>query len=151
MEAGSLRRYRFRTLPLSPPIPKSLPFHSLPPTFSPFFLNFRVSSSSSSSSSNSSVTNFKPNYRGPKPKRDWVADWVTQNDDAVRTLPIYVGAVSLLAVLLNRALSGIAPVADASRFWIFTFFISKFRVLIILLSQRTSPRLSSSLIYSFFI
>ncbi|KAF7829406.1 protein COFACTOR ASSEMBLY OF COMPLEX C SUBUNIT B CCB4, chloroplastic [Senna tora] len=107
MEAGSLLRYRFR---ISTPFPKSPPFPSLSPTFSLLFLNLRVSSSSS----NSLITNSKPNYRGPKPKRDWVADWVSQNDDAVRTLPIYVGAVSLLAVLLNRALSGIAPVADAS-------------------------------------
>lgn len=34
----------------------------------------------------------------------------------MRSLPIYVGGVSLLAVLFNRAVSGIAPVADASRF-----------------------------------
>ncbi|KAK9276171.1 hypothetical protein L1049_005702 [Liquidambar formosana] len=53
-------------------------------------------------------------YRGPKPKRDWVADWVSNNDDTVRSLPIYVGGVSLLAVLVNRSVSGIAPVADAS-------------------------------------
>lgn len=43
-----------------------------------------------------------------------MADWVSSNDDLVRTLPIYVGGVSLLAVLFNRTLSGIAPVADAS-------------------------------------
>ncbi|KAB1207942.1 hypothetical protein CJ030_MR7G026891 [Morella rubra] len=67
----------------------------------------RASSSSSSSSSNSG-------YKGPKPRRDWVADWVSNNDDAVRGLPIYVGGASLLAVLLNRTVSGIAPVADAS-------------------------------------
>ncbi|KAH9773567.1 protein COFACTOR ASSEMBLY OF COMPLEX C SUBUNIT B CCB4 [Citrus sinensis] len=36
------------------------------------------------------------------------------NDDAVRSLPIYVGGASLLAVLFNRTVSGIAPVADAS-------------------------------------
>ncbi|KAL5826582.1 hypothetical protein ACOSQ3_018426 [Xanthoceras sorbifolium] len=53
-------------------------------------------------------------YRGPKPTRDWVADWVRNNDDAVRSLPIYVGGASLLAVLFNRTVSGIAPVADAS-------------------------------------
>ncbi|XP_057448380.1 protein COFACTOR ASSEMBLY OF COMPLEX C SUBUNIT B CCB4, chloroplastic isoform X2 [Lotus japonicus] len=52
-------------------------------------------------------------YRGPKPKRDFLADWVSQNDDVVRTLPIYVGSASLFAVLFNRAISGIAPVADA--------------------------------------
>ncbi|CAK9146261.1 unnamed protein product [Ilex paraguariensis] len=53
-------------------------------------------------------------YKGPKPKREWVADWVSRNDDAVRSLPIYVGGASLLAVLVNRSVSGIAPVADAS-------------------------------------
>ncbi|KAJ4972591.1 hypothetical protein NE237_005765 [Protea cynaroides] len=52
-------------------------------------------------------------YRGPKPKRDWVPDWVSRNDDVVRSLPIYVGGLSLFAVLFNRAASGIAPVADA--------------------------------------
>ncbi|XVE84968.1 hypothetical protein DITRI_Ditri17bG0054400 [Diplodiscus trichospermus] len=56
-------------------------------------------------------------YKGPKPSRDWIADWVSKNDDAVRSLPIYVGGASLLAVLFNRAVSGIAPVADASRAW----------------------------------
>ncbi|KAJ4711210.1 protein COFACTOR ASSEMBLY OF COMPLEX C SUBUNIT B CCB4, chloroplastic [Melia azedarach] len=53
-------------------------------------------------------------YRGPKPSKDWVPDWVKNNDDAVRNLPIYVGGASLLAVLFNRSVSGIAPVADAS-------------------------------------
>ncbi|KAF3431355.1 hypothetical protein FNV43_RR26086 [Rhamnella rubrinervis] len=53
-------------------------------------------------------------YRGPKPRRDWVADWVSKNDDFVRSLPIYVGGASLLAVLFNRTVSGVAPVADAS-------------------------------------
>ncbi|KAL5122356.1 Protein COFACTOR ASSEMBLY OF COMPLEX C SUBUNIT B CCB4, chloroplastic [Glycine soja] len=48
-------------------------------------------------------------YRGPTPKRPFLADWVSQNDDLVRTLPIYVGSASLFAVLLNRSLSGIAP------------------------------------------
>ncbi|KAK4263324.1 hypothetical protein QN277_028754 [Acacia crassicarpa] len=104
MEAGSLVSCHF----LAPP-PKSSSFPSLPPTFS---LHFLVSSSSSSS--NSSITNSKPNYRVPKPKRDWIADWVSQNDDTVRTLPIYFGAASLLIVLFNRALYGIAPVSDAS-------------------------------------
>lgn len=54
-------------------------------------------------------------YKGPKPKRDWLGDWVSRNDDAVRSLPIYVGGFSLLAVLFNRTVSGIAPVADAGR------------------------------------
>ncbi|PON53744.1 Cofactor assembly of complex C subunit B [Trema orientale] len=62
----------------------------------------------------SSSANLEGRYRGPKPKKDWVADWVWKNDDVVRSLPIYVGGVSLLAVLVNRAVSGIAPVADAS-------------------------------------
>uniref|UniRef100_A0A2P2KXX7 Uncharacterized protein n=1 Tax=Rhizophora mucronata TaxID=61149 RepID=A0A2P2KXX7_RHIMU len=54
-------------------------------------------------------------FKGPKPRKDWIADWVAENDDAVRSLPINVGGASLLAVLFNRAVSGIAPVADASR------------------------------------
>ncbi|KAF9624686.1 hypothetical protein IFM89_012979 [Coptis chinensis] len=57
---------------------------------------------------------FQKSYKGPKPKKEWIADWVTKNDDTVRSLPIYVGGFSLLAVLFNRTVSGIAPVADAS-------------------------------------
>ncbi|KAI6686500.1 hypothetical protein NL676_032413 [Syzygium grande] len=53
-------------------------------------------------------------YRGPQPKRDLIADWVPNNDGLVRSLPIYVGGASLLAVLFNRTVSGIPPVADAS-------------------------------------
>ncbi|KAJ8649889.1 hypothetical protein MRB53_002912 [Persea americana] len=56
----------------------------------------------------------KGRYIGPQPKRDRVADWVSNNDDVVRALPIYIGGLSLLAVLLNRTISGVAPVADAS-------------------------------------
>ncbi|XP_078438408.1 cofactor assembly of complex C isoform X3 [Wolffia australiana] len=56
----------------------------------------------------------KGGYQGSKPRRNLVADWVSKNDEAARFLPIYVGGFALLAVLLNRALSGIAPVADAS-------------------------------------
>ena len=41
--------------------------------------------------------------------------WVRSNDTLVRGLPILVGGASLVAVLLNRAVSGIAAVADASR------------------------------------
>lgn len=44
-----------------------------------------------------------------------MADWVSKNDEVARSLPIYVGGLSLLAVLFNRTVSGIAPVADASR------------------------------------
>ncbi|XP_021747770.1 protein COFACTOR ASSEMBLY OF COMPLEX C SUBUNIT B CCB4, chloroplastic-like isoform X2 [Chenopodium quinoa] len=56
-------------------------------------------------------------FKGPKPSRNLVADWVSNNDNVARSLPIYVGGFSLLAVLFNRTVSGIAPVADASRFW----------------------------------
>ena len=99
MEAGTLLRFQ-GLVPNSP--------LSSRPTL-PRFFSFRVSSSSSS------ITNSNKSYRGPKPKRDRVAEWVSKNDDVVRTLPIYVGGFSLLAVLFNRAVSGIAPVADASR------------------------------------
>ncbi|KAG9451816.1 hypothetical protein H6P81_004720 [Aristolochia fimbriata] len=53
-------------------------------------------------------------YKGPRPNRELVADWVSKNDETVRRLPIVVGGVSLLAVLFNRSISGIAPVSDAS-------------------------------------
>jgi hypothetical protein len=48
-------------------------------------------------------------------RQEWVGDWVRSNDTLVRGLPIFIGGVSLLAVLLNRAVSGIAAVSDASR------------------------------------
>lgn len=76
---------------------------SPPPPSLPSFLRFIRASSIQ-----------RGGYKGPKPSRDWIADWVSKNDDAVRSLPIYVGGASLLAVLVNRAVSGIAPVADAS-------------------------------------
>lgn len=38
-------------------------------------------------------------------------------------MPIYVGGASLLAVLFNRAISGIAPVADASRYSIISMMM----------------------------
>ncbi|KAE9454039.1 hypothetical protein C3L33_14058, partial [Rhododendron williamsianum] len=101
MEAGNLLLRRpivIRIFNPKQPPPPSLP-PRLPSSFPP---SFRVSS------------NLQRGYRGPKPRREWVADWVSRNDDAVRSLPIYVGAVSLLAVLINRGISGIAPVADAS-------------------------------------
>jgi hypothetical protein len=41
-------------------------------------------------------------------------DWVKSNEDAVRASPLVVGGVSVAALLLNRILSGVAPVADAS-------------------------------------
>ena len=49
------------------------------------------------------------------PQQEWVEGWVRRNDTLVRGLPILVGGASLVAVLLNRAVSGIAAVADASR------------------------------------
>ncbi|CAM0902059.1 unnamed protein product [Alopecurus aequalis] len=52
--------------------------------------------------------------RAMRPRQEWVGDWVRSNDTLVRGLPILVGGVSLLAVLLNRAVSGIAAVSDAS-------------------------------------
>ncbi|KAL8137711.1 hypothetical protein V2J09_003712 [Rumex salicifolius] len=67
----------------------------------------------SSSCSSASRAKQRDGYRGPQPKRDWVVDWVSNNDDVVRSLPIYVGGVALFAVLFNRTVSGIAPVADA--------------------------------------
>ncbi|KAK7307167.1 hypothetical protein VNO77_39990 [Canavalia gladiata] len=100
MEAGTALRVPLHTL-----IPIRVP-HS-----NNFFHTRFVPSSSPSLSTSSSFS--AHSYRGPQPKRDFLANWVSQNDDAVRTLPIYVGSASLFAVLLNRALSGIAPVADA--------------------------------------
>ncbi|XP_042496173.1 protein COFACTOR ASSEMBLY OF COMPLEX C SUBUNIT B CCB4, chloroplastic isoform X2 [Macadamia integrifolia] len=94
MEAGSLLR------PISW-MPRPLPIRRL------FFPNFPRSVKASSKFPGAG-------YRGPKPKRDWVAEWVSRNDDVVRSLPIYVGGFSLFVVLFNRAASGIAPVADAS-------------------------------------
>lgn len=49
---------------------------------------------------------------------------MSNNDDFVRSLPIYFGGGSLFAVLVNRAVSGIAPVADASRRVFFLFLMS---------------------------
>ncbi|XP_059445936.1 protein COFACTOR ASSEMBLY OF COMPLEX C SUBUNIT B CCB4, chloroplastic [Corylus avellana] len=104
MEAGSLLH---SPIPWNPKLSLRRRIRS---TF-PRFFYFRAFSSSSSSSSSSDS---QGGYRGPKPRRDWVADWVSNNDDVVRSLPICVGGASLLAVLLNRTVSGIAPVADAS-------------------------------------
>ncbi|KAF5939008.1 hypothetical protein HYC85_023267 [Camellia sinensis] len=97
MEAGRLQS------PIS--IIVLLPFNtkqrSLPHRLPSFARSIRASS------------NLQRGYRGPKPRREWVADWVSRNDDVVRTFPIYVGGISLLAVLFNRSLSGIALVSDA--------------------------------------
>ncbi|XP_078438407.1 cofactor assembly of complex C isoform X2 [Wolffia australiana] len=77
--------------------------------------SIRVVARTATTSSSSSTV--EGGYQGSKPRRNLVADWVSKNDEAARFLPIYVGGFALLAVLLNRALSGIAPVADASRAW----------------------------------
>eukprot|EP01018_Ginkgo_biloba_P002755 Gb_38027 [translate_table: standard] len=53
-------------------------------------------------------------YRGPRPRRELLEEWISNNDEVIRTSPIYVGCFSLAAVLLNRTLSGVSPVADAS-------------------------------------
>ncbi|KDO82660.1 hypothetical protein CISIN_1g022217mg [Citrus sinensis] len=94
MEAGTIF---YSAIPWKP----KQPFPRNPSSFPRFI---RASASSQS----------QGGYRGPKPSQDLVADWVMNNDDAVRSLPIYVGGASLLAVLFNRTVSGIAPVADAS-------------------------------------
>ncbi|KAG2575246.1 hypothetical protein PVAP13_7KG422800 [Panicum virgatum] len=52
--------------------------------------------------------------RALRPRQEWVESWVRSNDTLVRGLPILVGGASLVAVLLNCAVSGIAAVADAS-------------------------------------
>ncbi|XP_021751991.1 uncharacterized protein LOC110717568 [Chenopodium quinoa] len=64
-----------------------------------------------------SISNFfqSEGYNGPKPTTNLVVDWVSVNDNVARSLPIYVGGFSLLAVLFNRTVSGIAPIADPSR------------------------------------
>ncbi|XP_009592873.1 protein COFACTOR ASSEMBLY OF COMPLEX C SUBUNIT B CCB4, chloroplastic-like isoform X1 [Nicotiana tabacum] len=98
MEAGNLLGF----IPLNQP-PQRL-VHSRRLSSFPSFVTVKASISSQGGSG----------YRGPKPRREWIADWVSKNDDLVRSLPIYVGGLSLLAVLFNRTVSGIAPVADAS-------------------------------------
>lgn len=40
--------------------------------------------------------------------------WVNQNQGTLRALPLYAGAAGVVSLLANRALSGIAPVVDAS-------------------------------------
>ncbi|CAA2996658.1 COFACTOR ASSEMBLY OF COMPLEX C SUBUNIT B CCB4, chloroplastic isoform X1 [Olea europaea subsp. europaea] len=93
MEVGTLSRY---VHPLN--------FQGCRLTSHPSFIPLSVKAS----------LNSQGDYRGPKPKKEWVADWVSKNDGVVRSLPVYVGGISLLAVLFNRTVSGIAPVADAS-------------------------------------
>ncbi|KAL2653180.1 hypothetical protein R1flu_021308 [Riccia fluitans] len=48
-------------------------------------------------------------------KRDDDGDgWIVENAEMVRSFPLFVGGASFAAVLLNRAFSGIASIADAS-------------------------------------
>jgi hypothetical protein len=42
--------------------------------------------------------------------------WIQKNDAVVRNVPLVLGSVSMLGILINRSVSGIALVADASRF-----------------------------------
>ncbi|XP_017700384.2 protein COFACTOR ASSEMBLY OF COMPLEX C SUBUNIT B CCB4, chloroplastic-like isoform X2 [Phoenix dactylifera] len=107
MEVGCLLLFRTLSSPLiRPPLRR----HSWPVPSSPLL---RASSSPPPLPSPPSAYP-QGAYRGPKPRRDLVGDWVSNNDGFVRSLPIFVGGLSLLAVLLNRAFSGIAPVTDAS-------------------------------------
>ncbi|KAH7688452.1 hypothetical protein IHE45_03G034800 [Dioscorea alata] len=88
--------------------PPNLPFRSLPHRRpSPLLL--------SPSAAGPNGVDAVGSYKTPKPQRDLLHEWVSENDDFVRVLPIYVGGFSLLAVLLNRSFSNIPPVADASR------------------------------------
>ncbi|XP_055800516.1 protein COFACTOR ASSEMBLY OF COMPLEX C SUBUNIT B CCB4, chloroplastic isoform X2 [Solanum dulcamara] len=95
MEAGNLLRF----LPLNQPPQRLVHYPRFP------------------NGHNSTVTLYasqgESGYRGLKPRREWISDWVSNNDDLVRSMPIYVGGLSLLVVLFNRTVSGIAPVADA--------------------------------------
>ncbi|CAI9092793.1 OLC1v1028126C1 [Oldenlandia corymbosa var. corymbosa] len=104
MEAGKL----FRPIPLE--LNPRKRHHSPSPKLIRHFSSYSRSLTVSVTAS----LNSQEDYQGPKPKKEWVADWVSKNDDVVRSLPIYVGGLSLVAVLFNRAISGIAPVADAS-------------------------------------
>jgi hypothetical protein len=52
--------------------------------------------------------------KGQAPVPDQSYGLVAQNADLFRALPLYAGGVGVASLLLNRALSGIAPVVDAS-------------------------------------
>ncbi|KAF7147910.1 hypothetical protein RHSIM_Rhsim03G0260900 [Rhododendron simsii] len=54
----------------------------------------------------------KARLQRSKAEKEWLADWVSRNDNTVRRLPIYVTSVSPLVVLIN---SGVLGIADASR------------------------------------
>ncbi|PKA61334.1 hypothetical protein AXF42_Ash006231 [Apostasia shenzhenica] len=81
-----------------------------------FFPNspIRAFSSSSSSSLFALPVTASSAFKGSRPRRNPVADWVSGNDAVARSIPIFTGGISLLAVLVNRAISGVSPVADAS-------------------------------------
>ncbi|KAJ4745744.1 cofactor assembly of complex C [Rhynchospora pubera] len=106
--ASSLLLPRLRPTPTAPPAPYQYQYH-----YHPRF-HLHLSSVRSSPVARASSNSSQGTYRGAKPQRDWIGEWVSKNDALVRILPILVGGVSLVAVLLNRAFSGIAPVADAS-------------------------------------
>ena len=90
-----------RTLPTRRPLRPLRPRRTLRPTSPPPAAS---APSSSSSSSSSVATDADP------PDED---DWVARDPAFVRALPLRVGAASAFALLLNRLLSGVAPVADA--------------------------------------
>ena len=46
---------------------------------------------------------------------DTQEDWWNANDSTIRSLPLALGAAGGFLVVLNRTLSGVAPVADAGR------------------------------------
>ena len=46
---------------------------------------------------------------------DTQEDWWKANDSTIRSLPLALGAAGGFLVVLNRTLSGVAPVADAGR------------------------------------
>ncbi|KAJ9554374.1 hypothetical protein OSB04_018419 [Centaurea solstitialis] len=111
MEAGNL----LRSVPLNPHISSG---HRLP-NFRQFVrvsnnLQVYLSIYIYLSLIEASIGRSKGGYRGGRPKRELISEWISNNDDSVRSLPIYVGGISLFAVLFNRTVSGIAPVADAS-------------------------------------
>ncbi|WOL20302.1 protein COFACTOR ASSEMBLY OF COMPLEX C SUBUNIT B CCB4, chloroplastic [Canna indica] len=95
-----------RLLSATPRTP--FPIRPAPRRTSPFRSSSRVALVILSSASSQKA------YKGPRPRRDLVGDWVASNDGLVRSLPIYVGGLSLLVVLFNRTFSGIAFVTDAS-------------------------------------
>ncbi|KAF7124370.1 hypothetical protein RHSIM_Rhsim12G0083500 [Rhododendron simsii] len=100
MEAGNL--FLLRPTPPPPSLPPRLPF-SFPPTF-------RVSSTLQYLGTNESEVTGVRSREG----NGWQTGY-QETPPPCGALPIYVGTVSLLAVLVNRGISGIDPVADASR------------------------------------